>query len=470
MPSKEKYDLIVVGAGPGGAAAAKVGADRGLDVLLIERAEIPGQKNMSGSTLFKDITEEIFPGFCNAEMNKGNPTLGNFGIKWATDNDEHEFSIGVGPGSDTMANAQLVDRSVSDEWLANEAVKAGAELMTSTRVDDLIWDFSEGFEKRRCIGVITEKGEKIYADAVADCSGLHSEIARRSGLMPRHSMTKVQFAVKLIMQWTPDMDDEVKRRMGYWVDRDGNDVCDWMKLAVIFGAKPDYFACHSQAIFSDRVVEVVVYEALQECFDNDFNIWQRVDWYLDVMDDYLHGMTPIHVNFHSLNAFDIVGYDGYGIQLPGLFLVGDAAAYCNPVDSWGANVALWMGKLAANLLADMKKDNDYSPARFAAYQTACENDWVGDDALHASNLSKFLRGDRFTALWDGIDAMATSAVHDKFTCKSYAELLPKAVGKMLPYLGTVVGKQGILETVYPAGSRAFKTAEQLMSIVGKIKD
>ena len=71
-----QYDLIVVGAGPGGCTAAKFAAEKKLKVLLLERAKEPGDKNMSGSYLFKPICEECFPGFKDAECHKGMPRWG----------------------------------------------------------------------------------------------------------------------------------------------------------------------------------------------------------------------------------------------------------------------------------------------------------------------------------------------------------------------------------------------------------
>ena len=70
-----KYDLIVVGAGPGGSSAAITAAKKGLKVLLLERARTPGEKNMSGSSLWRNISEEIFPGFQKQGFDKD---LGRF--------------------------------------------------------------------------------------------------------------------------------------------------------------------------------------------------------------------------------------------------------------------------------------------------------------------------------------------------------------------------------------------------------
>ena len=48
MKDSQVFDVVVVGAGPGGAAAAKRCADRGLNTLLIEKKELPRDKVCSG--------------------------------------------------------------------------------------------------------------------------------------------------------------------------------------------------------------------------------------------------------------------------------------------------------------------------------------------------------------------------------------------------------------------------------------
>ena len=38
------YDIIIVGAGPGGSMAAKVAAEKGLKTIFFERGRKPGEK------------------------------------------------------------------------------------------------------------------------------------------------------------------------------------------------------------------------------------------------------------------------------------------------------------------------------------------------------------------------------------------------------------------------------------------
>ncbi len=63
--SDDKFDAIVVGAGVAGSVAALVMARAGLDVLVIERGDSAGCKNMTGGRLYAHTLEAIIPGLCS---------------------------------------------------------------------------------------------------------------------------------------------------------------------------------------------------------------------------------------------------------------------------------------------------------------------------------------------------------------------------------------------------------------------
>ena len=61
-PAKEQFDVIIVGAGPAGSVAALLSARAGLKVLLLERGEYPGAKNVSGAVFYGSaILNQLIP-------------------------------------------------------------------------------------------------------------------------------------------------------------------------------------------------------------------------------------------------------------------------------------------------------------------------------------------------------------------------------------------------------------------------
>ena len=72
----DRFDAIVVGAGPAGITAAMEMAAAGLSVVVLERGQFPGAKNVWGGILYREPTEAMAPGFEDArslESSKASP-------------------------------------------------------------------------------------------------------------------------------------------------------------------------------------------------------------------------------------------------------------------------------------------------------------------------------------------------------------------------------------------------------------
>ncbi|MGH3745250.1 MAG: FAD-dependent oxidoreductase, partial [Mycobacteriales bacterium] len=61
VPSPPDFDVIVVGAGPAGSAAALTAARGGLRVALLERGPFPGSKNMYGGVVYPRVLDSLVP-------------------------------------------------------------------------------------------------------------------------------------------------------------------------------------------------------------------------------------------------------------------------------------------------------------------------------------------------------------------------------------------------------------------------
>jgi electron transfer flavoprotein-quinone oxidoreductase len=58
----EKFDAIIVGAGLAGLAAAYTLASEGVEVLVLERGDYPGSKNVTGGRIYLNPVRSLFPG------------------------------------------------------------------------------------------------------------------------------------------------------------------------------------------------------------------------------------------------------------------------------------------------------------------------------------------------------------------------------------------------------------------------
>ncbi|MBQ6411501.1 MAG: FAD-dependent oxidoreductase, partial [Atopobiaceae bacterium] len=63
MPVEYDFDAIVVGAGCAGSVAAYELASAGCAVLLVEKGEAPGSKNMTGGRIYTHSLKKVFPDF-----------------------------------------------------------------------------------------------------------------------------------------------------------------------------------------------------------------------------------------------------------------------------------------------------------------------------------------------------------------------------------------------------------------------
>src|SRR3989338_8009913 len=59
----DKFDVIIVGAGPAGTSAALTAAKAGLNVVVLERGAYPGAKNVQGAILYTKMLADIVPDF-----------------------------------------------------------------------------------------------------------------------------------------------------------------------------------------------------------------------------------------------------------------------------------------------------------------------------------------------------------------------------------------------------------------------
>lgn len=171
--AEEKFDAIVVGAGPAGSACAYVLAKEGKSVLLVERGDSPGAKNVSGGRLYTYALEMIEPGmYQRAPLQRKivREQIMLLGERDATTVDyfDPRFAENI-PQSYSIVRAKL------DDWFAHEAEGKGATLAPGVLVDGLIE------ESGKIVGIRAGE-EEMRCDVVVAADGINSLLAQKAGL------------------------------------------------------------------------------------------------------------------------------------------------------------------------------------------------------------------------------------------------------------------------------------------------
>ena len=185
----EKFDSVVVGAGPAGIAAAYTMAKAGLKVLVLEKGEKPGAKNMFGGIIFRHHTEKLAPEFWKTAPVERHVIEYQY---WFLSKDSHLLLSHRNQKFNGQYNAFTVHRAKFDPWFAKLAEDAGAVIINRTTVDDVL------VQDGRIVGVKTERGD-ILADVVIAADGVNSMLAKQAGIREELPQDAVVLAVKEVI-------------------------------------------------------------------------------------------------------------------------------------------------------------------------------------------------------------------------------------------------------------------------------
>ena len=155
------YDVIVVGAGPGGSVAAKKCAELGMKTLILDKRTLPRDKLCSGmimGVMARGIIEAEFGAIPENVLTKPANLLGIM-----------VHASGIEP--------QIVERRMPfgwrrdlDLWMAHQAKQSGAELRDRARVISV--------EQRADKCVVRLDGEALEAKFVVGADGARSTVRR----------------------------------------------------------------------------------------------------------------------------------------------------------------------------------------------------------------------------------------------------------------------------------------------------
>lgn len=193
--SDERFQVIIIGAGLAGSAAAFRLAKAGREVLVLDRGKAPGAKNMTGGRLYTHALEKVMPG------------------EWADAPLEREVTremMMMMSGEDSLlldslfpseSQSYTVLRAKFDKWLASKAEEAGAMMITGSTVDGLL------IKDGKVAGIKTGD-EELEADLVISAEGVNAIVAERAGLIKPINVKDMAVGVKYVYQLSEEAINE----------------------------------------------------------------------------------------------------------------------------------------------------------------------------------------------------------------------------------------------------------------------
>jgi len=172
-PQRESYDIVVIGAGPAGSSAAWAAAQRGADVLMIDRRQRIGVPVQCA---------EFVPQWISRYVNFSSRCVLQTIETMVTHLPENISSEMKSPG-------YMLDRSLFDKELVASAILSGAKISIETRAVNLSPE-----------GLVVEQGskkEKIRSKVFIGADGVHSFTARCVGQPLLKTIVALQYEVVL---------------------------------------------------------------------------------------------------------------------------------------------------------------------------------------------------------------------------------------------------------------------------------
>jgi flavin-dependent dehydrogenase len=342
-PANTDYDVLIIGAGPGGSAAATILAEQGRRVLVLEREKFP--RYHIGESLLP-FTFEPLQRLGLIEKMRQSEFVKKYSVQFVSQNGKasQPFYFFDRYDRETVAQTWQVLRSEFDLMMVENARQRGATVLEEVTVKALLNDGD------RVVGVRAEdKTGKLIeyrAPMTLDCSGKESFAAVRNNWRIRDpELNKV--AVWTYYQHAkrdPGIDEGattvafVPEKGWFWYIPQHND-----RVSVGVVADGKYLSRGGvkapEAIFKREIEE---------------NLW--IKDHLAVGEQVGPYYITSEYSFHTRHC----GKEG-------LLLVGDAFCFLDPVFSSGLMLALKSGILAAEMVHEGLAAGDLSPARFVEY-------------------------------------------------------------------------------------------------------
>lgn len=392
--SEEKFDAIVVGGGIAGTVAAYILAKEGLEVLLVERGNYCGSKNMTGGRIYSHSLERIFPNFAEEAPIERKITREKISLMTEESNFTIDYTspkLGV-QGSDSYS----VLRGVFDQWLAEKAEEAGVSIINGIRVDDLI------IRDGKVCGVVAGEDE-LEANVTILADGVNSLLAQKLGFRGEVQPHQVAVGAKEVLELPSNV---IEDRF----QCSGEEGTAWL-----FAGYPSAGKVGGGFLYTNKdSISIGVVSTLSDLIKGDKSVPQMLE------DFKQHpAVAPL------LKDAKLIEYSGHlvpeaGLEMVpkiignGVLVVGDAAGFCINLGYAvrGMDFAVASAECAAKAVLRATETQNFSEESLKVYQNYLDNSFVMHDLKLYKKFPHFL--ENTPRIFEGYPEMIEDVMQDLF--------------------------------------------------------
>ena len=374
----EQVECIIVGGGLAGLSAAYGLASAGVEVMVLERGDYSGAKNVTGGRLYVKPIRGFYPELWE-ELPYERPiarelvTMMGDGAHTTIEIASDRFA-GAKPQSYTVLRAKL------DQWLAEKVTEKGAMVVPNMKVDELLR--KEG----RIIG-IRAGGDEIGAQVVIVAEGVLRLLSSAAGLAPEPEAKHHALGYKEIIELPAGVIED------RWHLNPGEGAAQLFMGTCTKGMMGGAFLYTNKDSISLGMV--VGMEAMRGRRDGTES-WQLLDEFKELpqIRPLVAGGTVAEYSAHAIPEGGIsqvprLAGDGY-------LVAGDTAGLSLNalVTVRGMDFAIASGYFAAEAVKKAKTTGDFSAAGLASYEESLRSSFVLRDLETARTIPSFMENPR----------------------------------------------------------------------------
>lgn len=393
--SEDQFDAIVVGAGCAGAVAAYRLASAGFAVLVVERSNYAGAKNMTGGRIYTHSLAHVFPDFEESAPLQRRITHEKLSL--AAPDALFTMDFTAEDLRESGKDSYAVLRGPFDQWLAERAEEAGAEFIYGIAVEDLI------VRDGRVCGVVAG-GDEVEARVTVLADGVNSLLTHKAGLADAcpapHQMA---VGVKETIALPPSVIED------RFLCAPGEGAA-WMFAGDCTKGRIGGGFLYT----NDDSISLGLVATLSDLAAGDVPIYQMLEDFKKRAD-----IAPL------VKGGELLEYSGHLVPEGGLDMVprlygdgvlacGDAAMLCMNLgySVRGMDFAITSGDLAAEAIAHALEAGEASAAHLAAYEQLLDGSYVLQDLKRFRRFPHYM--EETTRIFNEYPAMARDIMLNLF--------------------------------------------------------